>query len=94
MIEGDLEVWVFDWPARFLVEANEPDKALIDLFDDPTPYPYLVDITIPECACFDFQQNILNENGRTLCKHLIAAQRYRWLMGDNPKPLPTIYFEI
>lgn len=87
------EVEVFDWPSRFLVEAREPDRALREIFGDDTPYPYLVDIDENECPCYDFQQNITKfQDGRQQCKHLIAANRYRYLMINKPKPLPE--FEI
>jgi hypothetical protein len=93
----NLWVEIFEWPTRFLVEATEKDKALMEFFNDETAYPFLVDLEIPECPCYDFQQNILPErhleHSRKNCKHLAAAISYRYLLGEKPKPLPPIIIQ-
>lgn len=94
----DLEVAIFDWPDRFLVEAEESDREWEKVFGIPDTdpnAPYLVDLSELEegwCGCRDFTFNVIplmHENPhRSSCKHIIAATRYVLRLGTKPKQMP------
>lgn len=88
MLSSDLAVEPRDWPDTFFVEDTRPDKLLIEYFNDHEIYPYLVDLNPPCCLCYDFQKIITEREDPRMCKHLIAAMRYKNLMGEKPKKLP------
>lgn len=82
----------------FWVETDEPDREVMEIFDDDTPYPYLVDLDSDEfpsgeCDCRDFRFNVkpfIEEQGRKECIHIIKCRRYRALLGGiKPKPMPN-----
>lgn len=87
----DLECQIFDWPDRFFVESETPDRDYALVFPNVPPeiYPHLADLSEPMCDCRDFTYNIIpylhQPIHRTECKHLMAARRYRNLIG-NTKP--------
>ena len=96
---SDLEVEVFDWPDTFHVEARELDREYLSVFPDVEPevYPYLVDLSSEpegECDCRDFRFNVRpyidKPNHRKTCIHIIAARRFKNLLGTKPKKLPDI----
>ena len=56
----DQQIHIFEWPDRFFIETDEPDRDLIEIFGDYEPYPYLVDLGEPPsgwCGCRDFRFN-------------------------------------
>lgn len=96
-----LQVEVFDWPSRFLVEAEKPDSEWPKFFkglEDFDPLaPYLVDLDECRegwCGCRDFAVNVapfLDDPGhRASCKHIIRAREFKRQMGDKPKKMPSI----
>jgi hypothetical protein len=94
----NLEVWIFEWPSRFLVEATSPDREWEKLFKVPDPdplAPYLVELDSDDlpngwCGCRDFWCNVwFNPNrDRVTCKHIDAARLYRSQFTEQPKTLP------
>lgn len=100
----DLEVLCYEWPDRFFVEAECIDRDYTFFFPMATPeiYPHFVDLGIYEagwCDCRDFRFSVepyLSYTGphRLHCIHLIAARRYRNLLGTKPKPLCLKLFPV
>lgn len=102
-----LEVVVFDWPDRFLVECDSPDcdypRYYPELPDFLPDAPYLVDLSEfyeGWCACRDFAVNIQPNlerlqplRGRTACKHILAVRDYLHRINyQRPKQLPNKLF--
>lgn len=97
----DLEVEIFEWPDRFLVEALEPDRDYVKFFPDAPIeiYPHFIDLGEERegwCSCRDFRFNVepylVNESHRAVCVHIMHARRWRDARGSKPKALPsTIY---
>jgi hypothetical protein len=72
------EITVFEWPSTFFVEAKSKDHWTRKWGGEIAPH--LVDLSIPECSCEDFQRNVLRkEKGgqRATCSHIIAAFEFR-----------------
>lgn len=98
--EYDPEVWIFDYPDRFLVEALTPDDEYPEVFaplPDLLPLaPYLVDLSENKdgaCGCRDFQCNVFPyldtpDQQRTCCKHILAARKFLSKFSTQPKQLP------
>lgn len=71
-------ITVFDWPFTFFVEAKSKDHWTRKWGGEIAPH--LVDLSVPECSCEDFQRNVLRkEKGgqRGTCSHILAAQEYK-----------------
>jgi hypothetical protein len=96
------DISIFDWPDRFFVETEEPDRELIELFDDHGLYPYMVDLgdagdlgEHPDgyCDCRDFRFNVRPNlglaTGRKTCCHIDACRRFRDKFSGRPKQLPA-----
>lgn len=92
-----LYVEIFEFPDRFFVEANNPDRDYREFF--PGPYevdPHFVDLEVYEtgkCSCRDFEINIepyipWNNTNRRTCIHIRAAQAFRRQFTIPPTPMP------
>lgn len=101
---GLLEIEIFDWPDSFFVEANSHDRDYFMFFPEADPFedppPHFVDLSVYDtgwCSCTDFRRNVepfmfLGGQHRRECIHIIAARRYRAILGGKPKPMPRNLF--
>ncbi len=90
----DYEITILDWPNTFLIQdphAKIPKEQKEFYPDDPTIYPYMVDLSENYCSCEDFQFAILpfldDPEQNKDCLHLIITKRYRNQFTERPKKI-------
>ena len=89
-----LEVELYEWPDRWLVEAEGPDRDYYQFYPDDTKetWPHFVDLSIYDagwCSCRDFRFGVepylyAGIPNRCECIHIFAALRARRLRGSKP----------
>lgn len=96
----NLSIQIFEWPTRFLVEADTPDRSYYKFWPDAEVeiWPHFVDLEIYDdgwCSCDDFRFEVEPylswPKHRRECIHIIAAKRYHALSGGKqPKQMPHL----
>lgn len=90
-------VELFEFPDRFFVESENPDRDYKEFYphiNEETP-PHFVDLGEEEhgwCSCRDYRINLRNANlvnEKRQCKHILAAIKFRDKLTSKPKPLPS-----
>jgi hypothetical protein len=101
---GQLDITIFDWPDRFFVESDEPDRDYLKFWPEADPFedppPHFVDLEIYEtgwCSCTDFRVRVepylfMGLVHRRECIHIIAARRFQRLHGSKPTKMPSTLF--